>query len=381
MSTSKGKEKVNMTTAAAKTVETPNVPENIIQVPLKDIHADYAWNVRSQAEVYRDTSDGVRDGKNDEGFGLREFAKTFNLGGQDTPVILAEVKSGKTLAGVKTDKKFELIAGFRRFTAISLLNSTEEVDKRKAGPTETNPNVGPVKSVANVADGHIKAIVKSFPNALAARQLNARENTLRSNLGTADLVRLVKEYVQVHEQTQPATAETLGITQGYVAKLNKIGKLPDVILAHWRERTPIPGVDTKADWKQLTNADMLDLAEVVGKEPQPELVKRYVALLEGGKPATGDGKTTEQKVEEKLDDMGFLLGALFAKGIIAKGTMAFGEVIGPQKAGYLLNGGAKDPTPAKRDELVETILEAWERGAKKFARKSRKAEETVDEAE
>lgn len=352
-------------------------PENVVQLKLDDIHADYAWNVRSKAEVERESSDGVRDGKNEEGFGLHDFAKTFNLGGQDTPVTVAEVKGGKTLGGVKTSKKYELIAGFRRYTAISMLNSPEQVEKRKADPT-----LGPVKAVHNVADGHIKAVIRQFANATEARKLNARENTLRQNLTTPDLVRLVKELVGDPKEgfmTQTAASESLGITQGYVAKLSKIARLPDVILSHWRERTPIPGVEAKDSWKQLTNSDMLDLAGTVDTAPPAEVVARYVRMLNGEKEKGegGDTKTAEQKINEKLDDLGYLLGALYAKGIIAKGTMAFGEVLGPTKAGYLLNAGAKDPNPEKREELVDVILTGWERGAKKFARKARKASEEL----
>lgn len=367
MSTTKEKK-----TMQQKTNDT-NVNETILNVPLSAIFADYEWNVRSRAEVEKDTADAVKDGKADAGFGLKAFADTFHRGGQDTPVVLAEVKGGKTLTGKKTDKRYELVAGFRRFTAVSLLNSADEVAKRKEAG-DTSP------AVANVPDGCLRGVVRVFANAFEARSLNARENTLRSNLNQADLVRLVREFVLTHNQTQVATSEALGITQGYVAKLAKIATLPDAVLNHWREGQAIPGHETlPTTWKQLTNADMLDLAGAAKDMAPQEVVAKYVELLGGEKPEADHetkGAAAEQKIREKLDDIGSFLGQLAAAGVIERGTMAFESVLGPSKAGYLLNSGPKDPDREKRQALADVVRVAWEREVKK-AKKSKEKSSPV----
>jgi hypothetical protein len=160
-----------MATEKTTNSDTVQPNERILFIPLSDILTDYTWNVRSKADIERESADGVRDGSREAGFGFHDFTKSFNEGGQDTPVILAEVVNGKTLRGQKTDKKYELIAGFRRFTAVDFLNQTENAAKRKANDEKA---VGSnAQAVANVPDGHIKAVVRKFKD---AREFHSSRN-------------------------------------------------------------------------------------------------------------------------------------------------------------------------------------------------------------
>src|SRR6185369_16939491 len=168
-------------TATKKATEFAN--ETVLNIPFSEIFADYDWNVRSQSDI-SDVSDAVRDttvkGGASEGAGMAEFAKNFAEVGQDTAAIVREVQGGKSLSGKATKAKYELVAGFRRLTAVKLCNEDKDLvaaaDKAGKLYVPTQPN------------GTFRAVVRTFANERAARVLNIRENTARNNLKTPDLV-------------------------------------------------------------------------------------------------------------------------------------------------------------------------------------------------
>jgi hypothetical protein len=344
----------------------PNVAELSIMAPLSDIHVDYAWNVRSKADIDRETSDAVRDGSRDAGAGFHDFARSFNTGGQDTEVVLSEIRNGKTLRGEKTSKKWELIAGFRRFTAVSLLNSPEETKKRAEKDEKAlGPNL---QAVANVPDGHIKGNVRFFKDAREARKLNARENTLRSNLQAPDLVRLCLEYANDYKLNQTETAEELGITQTYISKLLKVGSLPPAVIGHWRDGTDLPGGNPPGGQKQLPINDMIELADFAKGATVADVIDRYKGLLSPS-GETDDGTTPKgQKVQEELARVGYLCGALVAEGILENGSLAWAAVMGPGKSGFLLNTGPKALTREEQGKFIDIIGEAFAKGVKEHTR-------------
>lgn len=347
-----------------------NAGENVIFALLNDIHVDYAANVRSRGDIERESADGVRDGNREAAFGYHDFTRTFNEGGQDTPVVLAEVQNGKTLLGnAKTDKKYELIAGFRRFTAITLLNSAEETAKRKAKDEKAIGSQE--KAVANVPDGHIKAEVRKFKDAREARRLNARENTLRSNLQAPDLVRLCLEYANAYKSTQQETSADLGIAQSYVSKLLKVGGLPAPVIAHWRDGADLPGGNPPGAWRQLPINDMLELAEFAKGQPVPEVIDRYKRLLSPSDGETDGTESKTNKVNEELNRIGYLCGALVAEGILENGSLSWGSVMGPGKSGFLLNTGPKALTRETQGQYIDVITAAFERGVKEHTRPSK----------
>lgn len=327
-----------------------DVQESVIFAPLAAIHVDYDWNVRSKADVENEDGDGVQDEGKPASGGLAVLTANIHDQGQDTPVILAAVKDGKTLNGTKTDKKFELIAGFRRITAISNLNAADKVAERATGGDKR-------PAVKDVPDGHIKAIVKSFASAREARIVNTRENTLRSNLKAPDMVRLVAELSATNGAkglTQTEIGSLIGIHQGYVSKLGKVATLPPAVLNHWRLRTAIPGITAKSEWKQLSIIDMEELSTIAKGLSVGEVIERYVGLLDGVKKETAK-RDPNKGIEEKLGQVGYFIGSLVAQGIIAPGTLAWGAAMGPEKAGYLLDSGSKEVSRERKNELIDIL--------------------------
>jgi ParB-like chromosome segregation protein Spo0J len=357
----------NVATTNSDTVQ-PN--EKILFVPLSDILADYGWNVRSHADIERESADGVRDGSREAGFGFHDFTRSFNEGGQDTPVILAEVVNGKTLRGQKTDKKYELVAGFRRFTAVAFLNEADNTAKRKANDEKA---VGSnLQAVANVPDGNIKAVIRKFKDAREARKLNARENTLRSNLQAPDLVRLCLEYANDYKSTQVEISAELGIAQSYVSKLQKVGGLPAPVISHWRDGADLPGGNPPGGWRQLPINDMLELAELAKGMPMPEVIDRYKAMLSPSGETDGDTDGNKpNKVNAELEKVAYLCGALVAEGVLEGGSLAWGSVMGPGKSGFLLNTGPKALTKETQGSFIDLVTAAYEKGISEHTRKSK----------
>jgi ParB-like chromosome segregation protein Spo0J len=330
-------------------------PDEVIRhVQLKDIFADYAWNVRSYDDVITNESDGVQDTtgrKTVEGTGLSGLALSLRQKGQDTPVILRNITDGKSIRGQKTEKPYELVSGFRRFTAARSLNEGEHLATAQKNRVPT---------IANTGDGTILAVVRTM-NVAEARLVNARENTQRSNLKTPDLVNLVVE-LNKGGMSQVQISEELGIGQGYVSKLLAISTLPKVILAHWREGKPVPGLPETVKWKQLTTAELVDLAAVAKGQSEGETVARYVRILSPqALPANGEGEQLQltDRVLERIQAQAAFLGSLVRAGILEPGSLDWVRIIGPKKAGYLIDSASGDHMRIMA--LCDAFASAYER--------------------
>lgn len=328
-------------------------------VPLSSIHVDYSWNSRAERRV--------QNMADTESSGFEGFGASIRSSGQLTPVILRNT-GGVTLAGSKTDKPYELVVGFRRMRAITLLNGKNESEKAK----EEGRN-----NVPNLPNGHILAQVKDLPSVTAARILNGQENTQRDNLRAPDLVYLLRDLSKAG-LTQTAIGEALGITQGWVSRLLKVANLPGVIVDNWREGTPIPPVtikdgtfgiskeETKAQ-KELTEPEIRQLADL--KTSPEELIARYVRLV---KPQVtqgdGDGTPTpKDKVKEEITYIAALMGCMVRAGVLDSGSLDWTRVIGPRKKGYPIDCG-KDDGQERLCELGDAASEAYEREVTKGAK-------------
>src|SRR5579872_6010288 len=136
--------------------------DEIKHVPLTDIEVDHKWNSRSQANVMSEV-DETADDKTERFAGLR--ASLF-ASGQDEPVAIRKVQGGKTLGGTKTDKPYELLAGFRRFEAIKALNADKVMQDAASADKRS--------IILNTPNGTIRAVVKDL-DAQSARSLNRSE--------------------------------------------------------------------------------------------------------------------------------------------------------------------------------------------------------------
>jgi ParB-like chromosome segregation protein Spo0J len=345
-------------TAAPVTTASTGAPE-AITVPLTSIHVDYSWNCRAERRV--------QDMADTESSGFEGFGAGIRSSGQLTPVILRNTH-GTTLAGTKTDKAYELVVGFRRMRAITILNEKNEAERAKA----ENRN-----NVPNLPNGHILAQVKDIPNVTAARILNGQENTQRKNLGAPDLVYLTRDLSRAG-LTQTAIGEALGITQGWVSKLLQIAALPPAVVDNWRDGSPVPPVSIKEGTfglsredaktqKELTEPEMRELAKL--KSSPEEITARYIRLV---KPAVaqGDGGGTpapKDKVKEEICYIAGLMGCMVRAGVLDSGSLDWTRVIGPRKKGYPIDCG-KDDTQGRLLELGDAASDAYEREVIKGAK-------------
>lgn len=335
------------------------LPEEMIRhIELTAIYVDYDWNGRSKRNVLSDASDAVQDTTirsehQTLGLGLKGLRNNLRNKGQDQPVILRRIEGGKSLGGKKTDKPYELIAGFRRYTAIEqLLASAEDRELMKVTGQKT--------MVPNTADGTILAVIRIL-SPLEARLLNGRENTERQNLSTQDMLGIVVRMTKELELTQEQISTELGVTQGYVSKLLKISKLPKAILAHWKGEAKLPGLPANVS-AMLTSKDLLELQAMAEKGDPPmteaQTVKRYIDML--APPETGDETdTAADPVETKVKRAAELAAGLVKAGVLENGTLAWSTVIGPKKDGFLIDSGKADVAArAKYWDLAESAFKA-----------------------
>lgn len=345
-----------MSNAKGKVTPMANAAQSVTNpVELSKIHADFSWN--SRAERF------IQDMADTENAGFEVWARGIGQTGQLSPCILRNT-NGKLLNGQKTDKPYELIVGFRRFKAITLLNSGQYLADAKK---EKRP------VVPNLPDGTILAEVREVKDAVTARILNGVENTGRKNLKAQDLVFLVRD-LQKDGMAQVPIAEALGITQGWVSKLLKVGSLPQVILDHWRDEKPIPAVTTKdgvfkleagANGKavasrELTEPEMRSLAELKGTPD--EITARYIRLVKPVAQGEGDGapEATKDKVKEEVSYIAGLMGCMVRAGVLDNGSLDWNRVIGPKKKGYPIDCG-KDDSQERLLELGDAAREAFEK--------------------
>jgi len=326
-------------------------------VELSKIHADYSWNSRAERNV--------QDMADTESAGFDGFEANIRLSGQVTPIILRNT-GGKTLAGAKTDKPYEVVVGFRRFRAISRINAAAKKDGKKG-------------AVPGLPDGAIMAEVRDCKNEIEARILNGQENTARKNLKAPDMVFLARDLSKAG-MNQVDIATALGITQGWVSKLLKVASLPPAVLDNWRDEKPIAAVQTKdgvfelksesdgkTHAKELTEPEMRALAELKGG-PE-EITARYVRLVApvASQGESDNGPTEKDKVKANVEEIASLMGCLVRAGVLDNGSLDWNRVIGPKKKGYPIDCG-KDDSQERLLELGDVASEAFEREVSKGAR-------------
>jgi len=347
--------KGRVTPMAANSTSNAAVVHTASPVELSKIHADYGWNSRAERNV--------QDMADTESAGFDGFEGNIRTSGQITAIILRNT-GGKTLSGQKTDKQFEVVCGFRRFRAISDLNT------KKA----TKP------CVPGLPDGCILAEVRECKDAIEARILNGQENTARKNLKAPDMVFLAGALAKTG-MAQVPIAEALGITQGWVSKLLKIATLPPAVLDHWRDEKPIAPVQTKdgvfrldagpngrvTGAKDPTEPEMRALAELKGT-PE-EITARYIRLVKPA-PSQGeseDGPGADDKVKANVQEIAALMGCMVRAGVLDNGSLDWTRVIGLKKNNYPIDCG-KDASQDRLIELGDAAQEAFEREATKGAK-------------
>ncbi|HEX6826546.1 MAG TPA: hypothetical protein VF077_09560 [Nitrospiraceae bacterium] len=361
-----------MSNAQKGKVTTMATPQTITNpVELSKIHADFDWNSRAARNI--------QDMADTENAGFESWTRSIGLTGQLSAVILRNT-NGKLLNGQKTDKPYELIVGFRRFRAITLLNSGNYLAEAKK---DKRP------CVVNLPDGTILAEVRDVKTEVDARILNGVENTGRKNLKAPDLVFLVQG-LNKSGMAQVPIAEALSITQGWVSKLLKVANLPPAVLDHWRDEKPIPAVTTKDGTfelkagtngkavasRELTEPEMRALAEL--KAAPEEITARYIRLVKPVAQGEGDGapEATKDKVKEDIVYVAGLMGCMVRAGVLDNGSLDWNRVIGPKKKGYPIDCG-KDDSQERLLELGDAAREAFEKEVTKGGKGSPETSATL----
>ncbi len=210
-----------------------------------------AWNARSAPAG--DTTAVKGDGGNR---GVAGIGVSIAVDGQLAAVFVRPNPD----FGVKANaEKYELVAGFQRYEAIEMLASGKLADDlvKEAGLTVAEAMGFQTKTPT------IRAVVMNLDD-VQARKVNIEENTLRNALSTGDLCFAVLELKKANPKiTQSEIGVALNNSQGYVGKLEKIGKAikgvkvsvnggPEVdMLKAWRE-SPIKA--TVAQMEKVADA-------------------------------------------------------------------------------------------------------------------------------
>lgn len=282
--------------------------DRIVNIPLRDIVADFSWNTRSG-----DWTKGEGDDEGDKGgHSFADLVASIENKGQDTPATVRP-----------KGKKFELIVGFRRFKAISVI---AEKLKNK--------------------DATIKCVVKALNDA-EARSENLRENTGRENLegpdlafGIWDLFRLHKDANGGKEPTTTALANEISKNQSYVALLLRImANVKPSLTKAWRE-APV----------QLSVREMDVIGKLENKEEQEKKYKQLLSGKGGGKAGRGAWLDSAKK---KAASIGTLLGNLEREELIDTSGLSFAENLDKVMK---VNEKA---TAAQRKAIAKAAEDAW----------------------
>ncbi len=87
-------------------------PNSILDIPLKEIFADFEWNSRGQSwRKVGQPEAAAKDGsKTSEGHSIVELAESIAERGQDDPIVVR-------LNPTKSKEKYSVVVGFRRYEA------------------------------------------------------------------------------------------------------------------------------------------------------------------------------------------------------------------------------------------------------------------------
>lgn len=175
-----------------------------------------------------------------------EIANSIAEKGVINPPIVREGKDGK----------YELVAGFTRVAAIEKLGGK---------------------------DADITARLMSFESEEDAMMVNALENTARNDLLRYDLAKLVHKLVTKTGLQQARVAKNLGISQPWVAQLNKVWEGLSNPVKEWWQTFQDP--DKQPAWKDL----------MAWSKESPQKQKAIIdAIIKGEEPPADDDKGDDE---------------------------------------------------------------------------------------
>lgn len=314
----------------------------VVQLLLTDIYVDYEWNSRSQRDVVSNQSDGATNLDQKEGNGLAGLCASIQTSGQDDPVVVRAVQNRLSLAGKSTALDFELVCGFRRYTAIAAINEKKQ-------------------PIPGLDKDSVWAIIRPL-SYTEARLLNIRENTDRSSLLTPDLVWGIFQ-LQARGLSITEMSTSLNISASYVSRLSKIANLPLKIIEHWRgTNVKLPGIPLALNGepiptRSLSTKDLYTIADTVSTDS--DKIEMYVNMALGRK--TTMSAPSVDMSEQHVIEVARIAAQLVLTGVLSPGHLQWSSVIGPKRFGFLVSSGNAGPNPAARlQKLWKLAQETYE---------------------
>lgn len=303
-----------------------------IPIPLSDIDIDLEWNTR-----HASFATGIFHEIDDEGIGLEGLKENLVANGQLTPV---DVRLVAPPFYKVTSKKFSLVTGFRRATAVEQIcaDETLRAEAKAAGRT----------IVPRLPDGCILANVHEAMSEKSAFLLNAVENANRENLTPLETCLMVKRGIEVHGFTPQDLAAQLGKNHNIVKNYARVANLPPSILDHWTgKRDDFEGSRTS---KRVGIQDMF----LIAKTSEHEQLDAYKRAIEY-RVACKRTSPFVEKARRRATGIATILARLEARGMI--------DVHDTQWARYIeVIAGVSKQLPWKdAEDLAQAAKAAYER--------------------
>lgn len=313
-----------------------NPKEEVLEIPLEDIVADYAWNSRSQANVLSEDPEG-------DGGGLSALAAGMRAVGQEEPITVRpnREKKGPKRNHLKNESSYapwELVHGFRRFEAAKKNNADPKWVEHYA--KEGRP------VILNVKNGCILARIKDLDERQAILK-NFRENVGRIQLEPPEMLtgiaRLLRSPVSM-KISEIAENQSLSLPTVTRYANMAVGLDPSII-QHWKfggafEEVTVP--------KRVSLEEM----EVISRLPRGEQVSAYKDVLLG-RAAKANVKTWFQVAEKSAARAGAYLAKLQKAGVITISSKPWEECL---EVVMRVPGAAKEKA---REKLAKILSEAF----------------------
>jgi hypothetical protein len=269
-------------------------------IPISDIDADYDWNSRSPQNTFLSCVSET----DSESSGLEGLIRNIMTRGQDTPV---DIRPTTPPFYKLTNKPWSLVAGFRRFTAVSAINSNEELIKEAGTKGHT--------LIPNLPDGTIRATLLPHMTEREAFLRNASENTNRDQLSPPDIFRVVHKGITDHKMSQADLALALGKLPTSIANYVRMTKLENRVISHWLNGGEFDGVQ---NGKRVAVNELFELS----RQPPEEHVEGYKRLLLQQAKIANSSAWLE-KARGRATAVGTMLAKLQKRGFLSVHTPAW----------------------------------------------------------
>lgn len=277
----------------------------IQEINLNEILADDKWNCRGKI-VPADVLDLIRD---------------IPDNGLQMPVVVMPYENN-----LLPQYKWKLIAGYRRYTAFTVLAKEH-----------------PVKY------GKIPCLVKPKLDELAARTLNLQENIIRKQLNIMQEAAAVQPFFQAGF-TEKEVADRFKQSRGWAQVRNYLLQMPIEI-----QREAAAGIITQENIRQLYSlpaSKRIEAAKII-KERKERGEKRVILKTPKVVDTTKPRLQTKEEIETMIERVGRLIGMGLHTRLLAwaAGNISTDELMVDLKEYCEANGYEFDPSEPELEEV------------------------------